>query len=299
MVVGNHHITIPQTPARGIVRFSNLTQTSISIPAGTVVYVTDDPSVRFKTLNDTVLTAGLDEFVEVPVEALEKGERGNRDAGAIGSIDGPLALSARAENLEPTSEGSDRSALGPDEELRKQALSELVEQLLPEAEAQVASGLGTGATLIQDSGRVSQVLEETYDPAPGQAGTMLKLSARIEFSFRVVNNEDLIKLAEASLNAAIPQGFLPVPGSLTVSQDSKPEMDKAGIAGWNIRAERRLLRNIDPGALLASMGGRPTGVAEAGLSSASTWERDPEISMQPPWWPWLPMIPFRTEVIFR
>jgi hypothetical protein len=299
MIVGNRHITIPQTAARGVVRFSNLTQAAISIPAGTVVYVTDDPTVRFKTRNDTVLPAGVEQFVEVPVEAVEKGEQGNRDAGAIQGIDGPLALSARAENLEPTIEGSDRSALGPDDEVRKQALSELVDQLLPEAESEVRSRLGAEVILIEDSGRVSQVLEESYDPPAGQAGTMLKLAARIEFAFRIVNNEDLAKLAEASLNAAMPDDFLPVPGSLTVTQESKPQTDQSGVASWKISAERRLLRNTDAGALLARVGGRPTGVAQAELRNASHWERNPEIRMTPPWWPWLPMIPFRTEMVFQ
>src|SRR6185436_12479369 len=40
-------ITIPQTKARGIARFENLTESEVRIPAGTVIFTLGDSPVRF------------------------------------------------------------------------------------------------------------------------------------------------------------------------------------------------------------------------------------------------------------
>ncbi len=61
--------SVPQDKAEGIVRFNNLTQTDLTIPAGTVVYTIGSPGIRFLTVNTTHLPAGPTHFVEVPILA--------------------------------------------------------------------------------------------------------------------------------------------------------------------------------------------------------------------------------------
>ena len=62
---------VPQSKAKGIVEFRNLTQQSVPIPAGTVVR--NGKGVRFVTTLDSEEDAGVGEILELPVEAVEGG----------------------------------------------------------------------------------------------------------------------------------------------------------------------------------------------------------------------------------
>ncbi len=60
----------------------------MDIPAGTVV--STKSSIRFVTLKDARLPAGIDEFVEVPIEAQEAGGQGNVAEETITTVEGSL-----------------------------------------------------------------------------------------------------------------------------------------------------------------------------------------------------------------
>ncbi len=91
-----NEISLPNSKAKGVVRFTNLGQDEVEIPAGTVISTVD--LIRYITLNDTLLPAGVDEFVEVKIAALEAGSRGNAVPDSISIIEGLLALSATVTN---------------------------------------------------------------------------------------------------------------------------------------------------------------------------------------------------------
>jgi hypothetical protein len=299
MGVSGHRMSIPVSAARGVARFRNLTQEEVNIPAGTMIFPLADPENRFKTLNGTRITPGLDQFVETPVEAVRAGKSGNLEAGTLQAIEGPLGLLAAVDNPEPTSGGSERTVTGPNENDREVIRGMLITHLMPEAETLLKGKLYPDVVLIEDTGKASRVLEEVYDPPAGQAGTVLKLDARIEFSFRVVSTEDLRQFAEAALNARLPQGFRPSGEELDVLQATVPQTDETGVTRWQLRASRRLLRSMDAAAILESVRGRSAGAARAALVRSYAWERPPELVLSPSWWPWLPLIPFRTSVDFH
>jgi len=64
-------VTVPNEKAKGNVQFRNLTEQDQTIPAGTVIRTSSDEPVRFVTLDVGKLKGGLDETIDVPVEALE------------------------------------------------------------------------------------------------------------------------------------------------------------------------------------------------------------------------------------
>lgn len=299
MGVSGHTVTLPQSAARGVVRFRNLSQTEVEIPAGTVVFPPGTPEIRFKTLNLTHLTAGVDEIAEVPVEAEQAGRAGNLEAGTLQAIEGPVGLLAAVDNPEPIRGGGDRTVSGPNENDREQALELLTAHLMLEAETAILDRLQNDVMLFEDSGRASQVLEVVYDPAPGQAGSQLTVKAHIEFSFRAVSTADLTGLAEASLNSEMPQDFQPVVDSLTLAQDTDPQTDEEGVTRWQMNVERRIIRSHDPARIASLLRGQSPGQADVLLARGFEWEQPPEITVTPSWWPWLPLIPFRTTVVFR
>ncbi len=299
MDVSGHTLTLPQTAARGVVLFRNLSQEAVEIPAGTEVFPSASPEIRFKTLNLTHLEAGVDQITEVPVEAVQAGEAGNLEAGTVQAIEGPVGLLAAVDNPEPIRGGSDRKVSGPNEADRDLALKLLTAHLMPEAEAALKERLSPDLIFLEDTGQAAQVMEMVYDPAPGEAGTTLSLEAKIEFSFRVVSTEDLGRLAESSLNAGLPEGFQPVEDSLTYEQVSSPRTDAEGVTRWQIKAGRRLIRSLDPNSITGRLRGQSPDQAASILENSSTWEKPPEISILPDWWPWMPILPFRTSLVLR
>ena len=68
--------TIPDQKAQGMVRFRNLTTTLTGIPTGTVISTPSPPFVRFATTMDSVVVAGIDQTVDVPVQAILGGSGG-------------------------------------------------------------------------------------------------------------------------------------------------------------------------------------------------------------------------------
>lgn len=290
-------ITLPVTRARGIARFENLTQFEVAIPAGTVIFSLGESPVRFATLNSTRITPGIEEFVEVPIEAVQAGAAGNLPANALQAIEGSLGLSAIVTNPEPTDGGSDQTAIGASEADRDQLRQSLLDDLTSRAEVNLQSQVAPDDLLLLDTMAVSQTLTETFSPAPDQPGTSLTLHMRVEFTLQVVSTDDLDQLARSALDAALPGGFIPAADSLTIESVSAPVTDAQGVTTWDMKAGRRLLRTVDPAQVLNLVRGRSPGAAAAALEGALTLQSAPQIEVLPAWWPWLPIIPFRIDIV--
>ncbi len=298
MVVSGQ-INLPQSPARGMVRFRNLGQSEVAIPAGTLVSTAADPPIQFKTLYDTHINAGVDQYVETPVEAVEPGAMGNVEAGTIGAVEGSLGLLAAVENPNATSGGSSRTVTGPGQSDRERLRAGLMKELTAQADKELSGRLSQQDFLLPDTLALAQTLEEVYDPPPGQPGTKLTLTARAEFSVELVSVADIARLAESALGAAQPQGFSAVPGSLTWGPLTAPAQAADGLIHWQMRAERRLLRSLDPVFIAGFVRGRSPQDAADRLGRAFDWMSPPKVSVTPSWWPWLPLLPFRTSVVFQ
>ncbi len=292
-------IPVPQTNARGVARFRNLTQTEVEIPAGTVVHTLTDPPVRFATQNTTRLTAGFDQIVEVPIEALDAGQVGNVDADAIQSVEGSLGLMASVTNPEPTGGGSDTTAIGPTQDDRFLLRETLQAELAKQAEDQLRARLSADDVMLTDTLTVSQTLEETYNPPADTQGTSLSLTLRLEFTVQVVSTRDLTRLAEVSLDAAAPQGFSPAADTLTFQSVTRPVTDAQGVTRWQMQAERRLFRSVDTAQVLRLALGRSPEEARAAIAKVQPFANPPEVRLTPAWWPWLPLIPLRVQVVIQ
>lgn len=290
-------ITLPVTRARGIARFENLTESEVAIPAGTVIFTLGESPVRFATLNPTRIRPGIDEFVEAPVEAVEAGAAGNLPANALQAIEGSVGLSAAVTNPEPTDGGSDQTAIGASAADREQLRQSVLGDLTSQAEVNLQSLAAPDDLLLLDTMTVSQTLAENFNPPFDQAGTSLTLNMRVEFTIQVVSTDDLDQLARSALDAALPGGFVPAADSLTIESVSAPVTDAQGVTTWNMKAARRLVRSVDAGQVLNLVRGRSTEAAAAALQGGLELESAPRIQVLPAWWPWLPIIPFRIDIV--
>jgi hypothetical protein len=291
-------ISVPKSEAEGVARFGNLTNAPVQIPAGTIIQTRDAPPVRFMTLQDTQVAAGIGKFVEAPIRSVEAGGRGNQEAETIRAIEGPLGLSLTVTNPSPTTGGTDRKILAPTAEDRERLRNELIaprshvvdssEDVLPE-----------GSFELPDTIQVGQVLEETYDPPAGQPGDALTLFVRYTLTMRYVDQADLMELASLALDASMEAGFAVVPDSLTVEPVPPFVTVEDGRTSFNVKAERRLVRSVDTQRILSLVKGRQPDAAHSKLTQLPGLASPPQITLVPNWWPWLPLAPFRIDVVIE
>ncbi|MBI3738260.1 MAG: baseplate J/gp47 family protein, partial [Chloroflexi bacterium] len=285
--------SVPQDKAKGVARFKSLTQVPVTIPAETVVYSAGPMTVRFVTLNETHLEGKVNSVVEVPIVAVEAGETGNLPANSITAVEGSLGISVSVTNPEPTSGGTNRTAVAPSEDDRKRVHDVLMSLLPAQAQKQAAGLIGANDILLVNTLKMGQVLEETYDPPAGEPGNLLKLTMRVEFSAQYMQADDLNQLAETTLNASIPDGFLASPDTLKFTMLGTPVLDESGASHFDLQVERGVKHEVNAQRANALVRGLSRRDAARVLLHELPLEKSPEIDLSPSWWPWMPLIPFR------
>ncbi len=288
--------SIPDSKARGTARFTNLSQAALTIPAGTIVYSLAPEAVQFATLNEARLPGNINAVVDVVIVAVKGGADGNLPANAIHGIEGGLSLSAAVTNPIPTDGGTDRMAAAPSDADRKRLHDVVVGLLETQAQQQLNNAIGERDLLLAGTLKMGQVLDETYDPAPGQPGNLLQLTMRAEFTADYVKSDDIDELAEATLNAAKPAGFAPVPNTMTTKLAGAPALDSGGSAHFQLKLTRRLAQEIDIQRANVLARGRSPQQAQQILMTGLRLGQPPKITLSPSWWPWMPLVPFRITV---
>ncbi len=303
VVEGEHTVVVtgegivPQSKAKGIVVFRNLTQQSVEIPAGTVIQNADATAIRFVTTSDGQVEAGVGKTLELPIEAIEGGLAGNLDAETINAIEGRLGLSLSVTNPEPTTGGRERSSVQASDSDHARVKTLLIKRLDEMALQKFRAEINAGDILFDETLNLSQVLSEKYDPPAGAAGSKLTLTMQVEYSVLYASASDLTRLASLVLNASIPSGFSPASDALTVKPATKPTIREDGSARWTMKVERKIIQFIDPAQVTHLIQGYSSGSAQSRLQENLPLASSPQISLSPLWWPWVPIVPFRISVV--
>jgi len=285
----------PQSRAKGSVTFRNLTQQAVTIPPGTVVRTVDN--IRFETTEAGEVPAGLDETLDLPIEAVESGRSGNVDVETVVVVEGRLGLSLSVTNAESVTGGRETPSIQASDADRERAKEALMETLESEAHDRLVEEMEPGDVLFDDTFAVSQVLSEVYDPPAGAAGTKLTLNMQVEYRALYADASDLTKLASLALNASIPSGFAAVSEALTLKPVTAPVLNDDGFIRWTIRAERRILQQVSSAQVMQMIQGIRSRRAQSLLEKSLPLDDAPEINLSPSWWPWVPIVPFRISVI--
>ncbi len=288
---------IPNGRAQGLVRFRNLTTAVEGIPSGTVVSTQTSPPVRFTTTEDAVVEAGPNTTVEVPVQAAEAGSTGNLPADTLVAFEEvDLGTSLAVTNPSPTTGGTDRTVAIQTAADRSLVHTALLSELLEQCKTDLQQTLAPGDIPFPDTLDVSQVLSETYFPAEGQSGNMLSLTMRLQCHLRYASLKDVNSLAEMSLDANLPENFVPFPSGLTILPASIPITDTDKITRWDVKAQRLLHARLDPQTVIQLAFGRTPANVIHRLNKSLPLDASPVIHVKPGWWPWLPLVPFRITV---
>ncbi len=287
---------VGQNKAEGVAQFKNLTQGEVMIPAGTVVYSITPAAERFATQGDVSLPASINATVEAPIEAVQAGTEGNLPANAIQAVEGSLGTAVAVTNPDPTAGGTDRTALVPEADDRARARQALVAELQAQAQQEMQGMIGTQDVLLPNTVSPGKISDEIYDPAAGAPAAQVTAKMTMDFVAQYVSAEDLKNLAQGALIAAAPVGYVPVTDGLEFSMSGTPTVDPTGISEFDLVVRCNLVRTLDLRRAAVIVRGQPPSIAAAMLQAQMPLAAPPEVSIEPSWWPWLPLIPFRITV---
>ena len=289
-------VKIPTGFASGAAQFKNLTDQGVNIPAGTVVS-TSDSAQRFSTQRDARVPAGPGKEIEISIKALSPGSAGNVSPGKITAIEGDLGLFLTVENLESTRGGSLAESPAPTTADRDQLKEELISTLTQNALLEVQSLLDPGDILLDESPALINVLTESYYPPDLQPASQLELILRLEYEAPYVSAADRGAFAQAILDANLPSGYAPIPGSMIVEDLSSPQFTHGSTASWRMQLRRDI--HSEPSVIQAvslARGRSPDNAAQQ-LEENMPLSSPPVIETHPSWWPVIPFIPLRITII--
>lgn len=290
-------IGIPQSRATGEVVFTNITDRTVNVPIGTVVRTLGNEPIRFSVVETGELGAEAGASVAVAVEAVNPGLTGNLPANSLISIDGALGLELSVANPAATTGGNDQTSPAPSTQDYTALRSTLMEALIEQAIQETRTDLNEQDIILPVQEDNIEILEEVFDPLDVQPATELDLSLRSSITLQVVRWVDLSALAQAVLDASLPEGSEAAGDSLVIEQVSDPGMNDDRHFNWQIRAERATQASLDSNAVIAIVRGSSPQQVATNLQNSLTLDAPPTINMQPSWWPWLPLVPFRIMVI--
>lgn len=287
---------IPRQTAKGIVSFVNLTEDEITIPTGTVVSTEGKNPIRFSTTRSVVVPTGTN-GTTAPIEAILPGTDGNVSAEKIIAIEGPLGLNLSVINRRRTSGGSNFTAATPIEDDYQTIYDILIESLLENAFAEFQKKSSPNDIPLSSIPLEQQIIEEKTNPEFGEPSDFLELSLRAEYKIPYASEKDLYQLGRIVLDRHTTSDNIPRPETLMIKQLTEPNIQPNGSANWRIQASWQLGAIIDETKAVANILGLSPEQALLKLNENTSIEAGTEIRITPEWWPRLPMVPFRINLI--
>ena len=289
--------------ASGIERFTNQTTGSIRIAKGTIVSTADN--IRFQTMEDKTLPASSVQIfppsvtfgtVDIPIEALETGPRGNVDAKKI--TNGPAPGQYSVENQIATTGGSsqkfgivqqsdyDLAASRADAELKKQSDAQLDTWKKQAAAGRTVYGTVTKRTAITPAsdvvGKDLPSGQTTFDMIAN--GTAIAYSVA-DTEPRATTVVKLRQAADSGYDIDASGAVVGVVGTATVQDDG---------VHWRVSGRASQFRRLDEASIRAALAGRMFGEIDKVVSDRGL--RLVRVSTWPGWWPRLPVLDSRIVI---
>lgn len=288
---------LPDRAARGEVQFTNLTESEVEIPEGTVVRTGGSPAQRFAVVRLGRVPAGSGQTLNLPVEALAPGAQGNLPEGELNSIEGLLGARVTATNIKATHSGTDRQEPTPTSQDRRQLLDDLLRSLERTALQELHARLGPRDLLIGASLVISETLQEEYLPSAGLPADQVRLHLQVEYRTLVVSAEVIDQLATDVFAANLPSGFEPLPPTLQWEALTEPAAASDGQYVFSLHAHRQIAAQISSSQVVRPILGLRPERAVQRLQATLPLEGTPRIVLSPGGWPFLPVLPFRITVV--
>lgn len=290
-------VASPAASAQGVVVFTNLGGEPVTVPAGTGLRAANAEGVRFETTQPIRLAGEPGSQASVAIRASPAGTSGNLAAGEVTLIEGPLGLTLSAENPEPTTGGTEteRASVSPSD--LRNAENRLLARLEAEARARLVSDLSPGEVLFPSSIRLAQTYRREFDHAAGDPADTLGFTADVQFEALVYATSDLVTLGLQALEGDQP-GDVTVPGSLHVEAVDEAITTDADPTSLLVRARRETVPPLDRSTWARRLAGQTPEAARQWLASRMDLAHPASIRISPEFFPVLPWLPIRIEVLW-
>jgi hypothetical protein len=287
---------VPLSQAEGTVVFTNQSLQEIMIPADTIVRTSMEGGIRYRTTKQATLPAEIGAEVEVPIEALTLGRIGNVRMNTITYIEGTLGLILKVTNL--------RSLVGGADEIRGmvtigdlQSIEQgLLEEMLRQAEMELKGSISSDQILIEGTTEPRKIHESHYSHSEGDVADTVSLEMSIEFATSSLDVHDIQGLVIESLSDDVPDGYQIIQDSVVFQSakvDSSSDAEKQSII---IVVELDTYQTFNVESIKSAIQGKSMSVTLKTLLEQLDLAIDPEIFMDPDWFPFLPVFGERIEL---
>jgi hypothetical protein len=290
-------VTIPDQVANGGLRFTNISDRKIILPKGTVVTTLGSDPIRFITSSEGEIAIKSGESAVLSARSIKPGTSGNLPANSLVAIEGELGADLIVTNPYATHGGSNALVPAPTNQDIRLLREHLVDQLEQTALVELKAILPTDDTLITTTLKTIEIIDETATPTVGEPGSQLNLSMRLRFQSQVVADEDIRSLITPILDSNTPTGYSPVANTMVLNQLSTPTLGPDDNAHWTLRVQRKLQADIIEKQASNLVSGLSVQQAIDRLNSSLPLSDDTKILIAPEWWPRLPFLPMRIQVI--
>lgn len=288
-------IPVPDAHASGQVVVSNRTSNPVTVPKGTIVRTSSGVNVRFATMADIELPPVLFGNSWVGVIALEPGPSGNVGALTISIVEGEVASLVSVLNPKPTQGGSDKYVHVVSLEDQNRLIAESEDLLKEQAFAEIVSELEGEESVASGSVEV-EVMSQHFDQVLDQQSDFVSMDMKIVARGVAVNDQDLESFATQFLESQAGEGMALIEDSL-ILQRSKDVLVNGILVRMKVSARGMVAPLVDVDLIKRAVRGKERAEAMKWLSSHTELRQEPQITLFPEWWQYLPWLPGQTEIV--
>ncbi|NWF68695.1 MAG: hypothetical protein HXY40_06395 [Chloroflexi bacterium] len=291
--------------ATGSVVFINQTNRQLDIPSGTVISTSAGTPILFQTTADAVVSAGVGNQMEVPIEALPSsgGDAGNVEPGMINTVVGDLSADLTVRNIAATSGGDTREVRLVTADDRARVLANVRQQLQVRAFTAMSANLTSQQSIIIETLTIAEERPEwtTFSAQVGDTADSLTLTLRAVVTAAVIDETLARQIALARLSSQVPRGRSIQPQSVEFEVGPVLAIDPQGRVTFSVTGSALVVQQVDPALLQERLAGRTIADAQQYLLTEVDVAENtlPQIILSPDFLPTLPLLAARIEIIVQ
>jgi len=287
-------IDVNDEHASGKAVFANRTDSTVLVPKGTIVRTSSGTSVRFYTLADIELPAELYGHARVGIVAMEAGPVGNVKALNINTVEGEIADLVDVINDEPTDGGTITRAPIVSNADYGVLRAQMIEHLQSEAYEQLTAELEINEFVPPESLDV-QVMSQQFDQVIDERSDVLSMEMQVVAIGTAIDGESLEELATQLLLSRANGAQRVIDDSVSIIRSDRSIVDDDGIH-FSILVEGQLAPLIDDKVVKREIVAMPVAEAALWLYEELPLQSAPQITVSPPFWTRIPLLPGRITV---
>lgn len=290
-------IELPGAPARGLVVFTNLTEETVTVPAGTIIQTTD--GMGFQTVADVSVAGVEGGTAETDAIALEPGPQGNLPAESLTILPDGLADLLTVRNPAPLVGGDVRAETAVSQEDLTRVRSQALQFLQAVAQSQMEGMLTEREFLARESLRVVEIVSETYSHQVGEQAAQVSVEMEAVLQGTAVDTTAASGLVYEALAGQVRPGFTLVPESIQFGEAEVVSADETGNVTFLLSGTGAAATDLNLDETLAAVTGQETEIAATYLYEHLPLTAVPTIQVWPLWVKRIPYLPRRIQTEIR